>query len=251
MKRLLFTCWAAVITSASFGQCTPDPQYTDPGIYPDTITNLPHATVGVAYSATITAVVAPDTTVTDPFPATLTINYFLVDSVVGMPAGFTFSCTPSNCELPGAASSCLELTSADPQMADIGQHPLIVHVSASLTHPQIGPLPLQPGTITGYEIVIENAVGISASNEDVFTLAQNVPNPASESTVIRFTDPIGERVDLSIYNAAGQRVVYQTLAAERGLNEVNISIAELPAGIYLYTVRNSSAVLNKRMVITK
>ena len=39
-----------------------------------------------------------------------------------------------------------------------------------------------------------------------FTLSQNYPNPFNSSTVIRFALPTTDRVELTLYNLAGQKV---------------------------------------------
>ncbi len=247
MKKLLIASCAFLIATASFGQCTPDPQYTSSGIYPDTITNLPHATVGVAFATTITAVIPADT-ITEFLPGVpLDIDWFRVDQVDGLPTGFTYTCNPANCELPGGASSCLELTSADPLQVDVGTHPIEVIVTAQLQTP-IGPVQ-QVDTIFGYKVVIDPVTGLDGVDAIGFTLSQNVPNPASESTMIRFTDPVREKVGLRIYNAAGELMMHRVINTQRGLNEVEVSTAELPSGLYLYSVSGSSMVLNRRMAV--
>jgi len=246
MKTKLLLPFALLLISlGAFAQCTPDPQYTAVGIYPDTITNLPHAYVGVAYTTTITAVVPADTSITNPIPLTLSIDYYQVDSVDGLPTGFTYSCVPANCQLPGGQESCMLLECADPQLADVGTHPLIVYVTASLQNGGF----MQPATITGYKMVVDNTVGIEVLNENVFDLAQNIPNPSTGNTLIRFTTPREDEMELNIYNASGQLVVHKKLNAKRGLNEVPINTLNLADGIYVYTLNNGHKLLNKRMVV--
>ncbi len=63
MKKILFL----LIILASFGHegikaqsCTPDNQYTLPGIYPDTLVGLPCAHTTVLYQTTITVITPTD-----------------------------------------------------------------------------------------------------------------------------------------------------------------------------------------------
>lgn len=240
----LFSFGFAVDANAQ--ACTADPNCTSSGgrICPDTIVNLPHATVGAAYSTTITVVVPTDTTVTQPFPLTATIGDFTLDSVGGMPAGFSYACNPSNCVFPGGSTGCLALTSANPGTA--GTYPLVVYVTAHITAPLVI---AQPSEITGYKIVIDGTVGVEVINENAFELAQNIPNPATGSTKIRFTTPVQSNMELNIYNSMGQLVINKKVDAEKGLNEVSIATAELADGIYIYTLNNGTTVLNRRMVV--
>ena len=46
--------------SVALCQCSPDPQYTSPGVNPDSATGLPHAIAGVNYSTTMTVNVPED-----------------------------------------------------------------------------------------------------------------------------------------------------------------------------------------------
>ena len=97
MKKLLLGLCAifAVGVGSAFGQCTPDPQYTVAGVYPDTTQGLPNGVVGVPYSEVITVVVPADTTVEiiPGFPQTFAIDSIVVDGLTGLPPGFTYECS--------------------------------------------------------------------------------------------------------------------------------------------------------------
>ena len=72
-------------------QCTPDPQYTAPGIYPDTATGLAPAYVDQSYSEDIT-VITPTDTVVDILGQALqvTIDSISLTSVSGLPPNFSY-----------------------------------------------------------------------------------------------------------------------------------------------------------------
>ena len=82
MKKLFlfFILFAANIYVS--GQCTPDSSIThnDPGIYPDTIVNLPHATIGLAYVASIQINVITDTVY---LGFTVPVDSVVIDNVIG------------------------------------------------------------------------------------------------------------------------------------------------------------------------
>jgi hypothetical protein len=61
--------------------CTPDPAYTNGGVYPDTTTNLATGCVGDFYVQVFTIVVPADTTVAG---FTVPINYLMIDSITGL-----------------------------------------------------------------------------------------------------------------------------------------------------------------------
>lgn len=232
-------------------QCTPDPQYTMQGVYPDTIQNLPQGMVGQAYSTVVTVVVPEDTMVTDPLPLTLTTVNFELDTIRDMPPGFNYECSPNDCVWPGNTSGCILITGPALSSNEAGTYPLDIRIKARFTS-IIGPINRQ-GQYPGYKIVINNSigpVGYEVINENVFALAQNIPNPAVDETKIRFTSPLPASMELNIYNSTGQLVVNKKLAAEKGLNEIPVSTAELANGMYVYTLSNGNQVLNRRMVVS-
>ena len=70
--------------------CTPDPQYTAPGIYPDSATGFAPAIQCTYYAQLITNIVPPDTTSSG---ITCTIDSVVLDDVIGLPPGLTYACS--------------------------------------------------------------------------------------------------------------------------------------------------------------
>ena len=56
MKKILLTLTLALAFIGANAQCTPDPQFTLAGIYPDSATGLSTAIVGQAYDEVITII---------------------------------------------------------------------------------------------------------------------------------------------------------------------------------------------------
>ncbi len=253
MKKLLllFTVALTFVYSNSFAQsCTPSlPNGGSHGdIVPDTIQNLPPATVGQPYSTDIQFYIATDT-FAQGFNNTI-VNYTL-NSITGMPADFTYITNPSNGVFPGGQSSCLNAFGT-PGPGTEGTYPLLVNVTGNLLINGLLPFS-QAAVLTGYKAVIlpDGTVGVSTNAAEKFELGQNIPNPSSDLTRISFTSPVAETMNLNIYNAVGQIVLQKEIDAEKGSNEEFISTASFADGIYIYTLRNSSTILTKRMVVTK
>lgn len=151
MKRLLLLAAATLLYSATTAQCIINNSLTTPGIYPDTIQNLPHATEAQAYGTDIQVRVFEDTVVSG---LTVVVDDITVNSVIGLPAGFSYSCTPANCAFPGNGNGCIWL-SGNPTVGQAGTYPLTVNVTL---HGHIGIIPVSQGsTINGYKIVIDAA----------------------------------------------------------------------------------------------
>jgi hypothetical protein len=81
-------------------------------------------------------------------------------------------------------------------------------------------------------------------------LEQNYPNPFSGETEIRFTLPEPAKVQLILFNSAGQEV--QTIIdaiAPAGLNTVRLDGGSLKAGMYFYQLRTGVISQVRRMVV--
>ena len=80
---------------------------------------------------------------------------------------------------------------------------------------------------------------------DDFFLEQNVPNPASYSTVIRFSPH--RNTHFQIRDFLG-RVVYQTGGSEL-LQEVGLDVSHMPNGMYCYSVENNQKIYSRLMTV--
>ncbi len=90
-----------------------------------------------------------------------------------------------------------------------------------------------------------------------FTLAQNYPNPFNPTTTIRYSIHNPGQVQLIIYNILGQKV--KTLVKERKMageysvtwNGTNNFGEKVSSGIYIYQLRCSGKVENKKMILIR
>ena len=112
MKKILLTLTLAFATIFASAQCTPDPQYTIAGIYPDSSVGMPAAIVGQAYNEVITIIVATDTNVVfSGLSISVEIDSIKLDNVLGLPANFTYDCLAPNCVFLGGSTTCAVLYS--------------------------------------------------------------------------------------------------------------------------------------------
>jgi hypothetical protein len=90
-----------------------------------------------------------------------------------------------------------------------------------------------------------------------FDLAQNYPNPFNPETVIRYTIPIRNRVQLIVYDLLGREVAALVdQIREPGTYEVkwdgkNGEGQPVGSGVYFYTLRTGSSVKTNKMVILR
>lgn len=87
---------------------------------------------------------------------------------------------------------------------------------------------------------------------DNFSLSQNYPNPFNPTTVVNYQLPVLSYATLKIYNSLGNEV--KTLVNEQqnaGSYSVDFNAAELPSGIYFYTLVTENFSETKKMILVK
>jgi hypothetical protein len=102
------------------------------------------------------------------------------------------------------------------------------------------------------EMFPEMAVTVGVLPEKL-ALAQNYPNPFNPSTQIEFVVPRSGYALVKAYNLLGQEVATMFAgSADAGkINTARFNAANLPSGIYYYTLRSAGKVETKRMVLMK
>lgn len=75
------------------------------------------------------------------------------------------------------------------------------------------------------------------------------PNPAGNSTVLKFYTETSERLDVSVLNTIGQLVFKSAVDAAVGENRVTIDVSSLQAGIYFVSVNNGKTTSTKKLIV--
>ena len=85
-----------------------------------------------------------------------------------------------------------------------------------------------------------------------FTLGQNYPNPFNPSTNINFSLKNASNVELTVYNAIGEKVAQLVNEKkEAGNYSVSFDAKKLASGIYLYSLKAGSNYAVKKMNLIK
>ena len=162
MKKLILSIAALVaFTFSGYSQCTPDPQFTEAGIYPDSATGLSSAWVGYAYEEMITIITPTDTAVDIPIIglSNVTIDSVNLTTVTGLPPNFDYECDPPNCSFPGGTIKCARLYStSNPLVADIGLYPIVFETTTYVSGVPFVGTTTQDDVIDYYFIEIKDSV---------------------------------------------------------------------------------------------
>jgi hypothetical protein len=244
MKKIYLLLASLTIGTVAFAQCTPNPALfgaannTNYSIIPDTATNLPLAYVAQGYTTDLQFHINPDTTTQ---LGTFPITQVHIDSVVGLPAGFTYLPNPSNGTFttttatpPGTGYGCVAVTGMPTAGQETGGpnsdgiYPITVYFTATVVVFSV-PSP-QPGTIEGYRVHIMPANTVPAIENIVFGVNFSTPNPADVKTDFRYTSPNSGNMQFTMYNVLGSMVKKETVSASKGTNHYVLETSSLSAG---------------------
>lgn len=115
----------------------------------------------------------------------------------------------------------------------------------------------QNGWITGDLGRIAKYNGATSVDEEAnglidYSLEQNYPNPFNPNTVISYRLPVTGNVILKVYDVLGNKIA--TLVNEEkpaGTHEVSFTSAELPSGVYFYSMEVNSFREIRKMILLK
>lgn len=255
MKRILLSVFAVFAFGAASAQCTPsDHDFGDVtyGVYPDVASGLASGCLNEPYEQTIYFLVPTDAGDIDPLysgvPITsitlVGITYNGGASVTEL--GLELACNPASCTFSAGGQYCGTVTGVPNQ---VGEFPVSIDVSVSAS---LAGFPLElPYSFPGYTFTVSDCANPNSVEEvqSVFELGAVSPNPANQSARIPFTLSNNEKVDFTMVNMVGERVMSKSFAGKRGDNSLTIDVAELPSGIYLYTVQSGSKKSTRKLVI--
>jgi hypothetical protein len=254
MKKILLTLTLAFAFIGAQAQCTPDPQFTTAGIYPDSTTwNATSAIVGQAYNEVITIITPLDTSA-ELFGLTIpvTIQTIELTNVTGLPTSFSYACANSNCIFIGGNASCAALSSPSPTASEVGLHQIFMYTTTTADAGVFG-IQLREDTIDYYYINVTNTTSTTSTvnqfNDFTFEMKDVYPNPINEQSKIQFITGEPKDVVFSVFNYLGEKMDEQIIAANRGVNDIFINANNYPNGMYLYSINNGKKMISKRMVI--
>ena len=90
-------------------------------------------------------------------------------------------------------------------------------------------------------------VGIKNINKLTISMEQNIPNPANNSTIIKYRVPNNGEVNFKIYSVSGQILYNNVENVQSGEHQIEINTSTFAAGIYFYTMEFEGQRITKRM----
>jgi hypothetical protein len=101
----------------------------------------------------------------------------------------------------------------------------------------------------GYFGIID--IGVGETDEQIFTVNQNEPNPAYGAVGISYSIPQSGKVKFELHNALGQLVMEQQENKVAGNHRIELEASQLSNGIYYYTVEFDNQRITHKMVVNQ
>ncbi len=210
----------------------------------------------------------PDTLVVATLPAPVDrVELSTVTGVTGLPEGISFACDPPNCVFEAGETGCLVLSGTATNTADIGENPLTFTGRAFFTNglfldisfpDESGQL---PESFTGSYVLnlkeegAENCFDATAVGTDDYISRNlsisNAPNPFSAFTHIRVTSDITETLEFTVMDFMGKQIHRQEVNILQGDNTLFFDGADLPQGIYVYSLSNEKGKISRKMIVSR
>jgi hypothetical protein len=92
---------------------------------------------------------------------------------------------------------------------------------------------------------IKNINGVNIS------VSQNIPNPASDVALFKYTIPTDGKVQFTVYSISGQVLYIHTEDAKSGENALELSVSHLASGMYFYAMEFDGKRIVKKMSVGK
>lgn len=253
------------LTLSAQMSCEPDPFYADStgGVYPRPVSEaFPDAGIdalacpGQEYLFNFTVNV-PDTILFAGTPIGVErVSLRGENPVTGLPAGLSFVCNPSDCDMAKNTQGCIALVGTVSEDVTPGVYPLEILVnivtSLGISVPTQFPNPaIAPGE---YFIVVgePDGEGGCLTVSLMETLSDQplslFPNPARGEVQIIVPDKSIQQATLTVFDVLGRPVIHsKEQLMDKG--QCRISTAQLSAGTYFVNIADSNHRYQAKMVI--
>jgi protocatechuate 3,4-dioxygenase beta subunit len=176
---------------------------------------------------------------------------YAVDNTSGQVAGYGITNTDGSFTIAELAPGSYSVT------ADKVEYTATTPATATPTYDAVTGAAVASTVSLNIDAVVTDVSQESGAVPESYILEQNYPNPFNPSTQILFSLPKTEKVSLVIYNLLGQKVA--TLVdglIEQGTHAVTWNGRDargfqLSSGVYFYTLKTTSFVASKKMLMLK
>lgn len=174
-------------------------------------------------------------------------------AVKNLPKGLDYICNPPNCIFPANSKGCIKIFGTVNDTAGVYD----VSISGNLSTGFFN-LPLTFPDVTlfrgNYYLHVKPQGQCLTSTNDLANLevsAFNRPNPFSGWTQIVVHSKISGNFDFVISDLVGRQLHRERISLWEGENNLQYDGSQLPAGVYIYTIRDEAHQFSSKMIVNK
>lgn len=98
---------------------------------------------------------------------------------------------------------------------------------------------------------LTNTTGINEYSGNGLSLLGAFPNPAKDFTTIQYRTDEASAVSVNVFDLSGRVILNTTENLSAGTHEIKVSLKDVAAGKYYYTVKTAKAQLTSKFVVVK
>jgi hypothetical protein len=125
---------------------------------------------------------------------------------------------------------------------------ITIYLDSKNDYPEDDTLWISRQTDYNYGSGSEPGVALIGST-NAFTLSQNIPNPATNSTRIDYSIPEAGEVVFHVHSITGQLLYSKTIETERGTNSIELNTSTFATGVYFYSMEYKGQKRVKQLII--
>ncbi len=105
--------------------------------------------------------------------------------------------------------------------------------------------------LNDFILVDDGLLGVAATEENGFSLSQNVPNPANGTTTFNYSLTYNSNVSFNVYDVMGNIVYSQNEANQSaGAHRFEMNTSSLSNGMYFYTIVVNGQKETRKMIVS-
>lgn len=247
MKRLLLIlCVLFTFKPVVHAQCTPDSKIDKAFMYPPA---LSEAMVGYYYYQTVTFRIPADTDIVyNSIPVHAVVDSAAVINIGGIPAGYSYACTPAKCRWPGGSLGCAQILGITNMndSARVGSYPIKMYMQFWFKALGTSYVIVDSSSSFTFKIVSYNGQFEIAKTQPLSVY----PNPSNGNFKIEMKDIHTNNNLLEVYSLEGKKVFekqFDKPAQFLTTEEVNLNSDN--KGIYLVRMISGNQVYQQKIVV--
>lgn len=246
MKKLilLLSILSGIQLLSQAQPCTPDSAIGTAMMYPE---KLPFAKVGIYYQQPLTFRVPKDSVINyNGFPVLATVDSARLVFMGGVPAGFNYQCTPTNCTWLGGTLGCATFYGKNDDTLAAGEYPIKMYVQSWIKAAGTDIVRIDSSSSYTFKVLAFNG-GFELTKTEPLKV---YPNPTSNELFIEMRNIRSDNNLLDISDLTGRSIFHKVIDKPQSfLTEEKIDMSIFPSGLYIVRLKTEEKVYTGKVQV--